>query len=941
MALPPQPGTRAPLYGRDAERSRIAQLLNGARESRSGALVLRGEAGVGKSALLEDAREGTRGMRVLSSRGIESEAHLPFAAVHQLLRPVLCHLERLPEPQAGALRRALGLETGVGDDRFLVSLAVLSLLAEAAERCPLLCLVDDAHWLDDASADALVFVARRLEAEGIAMLFAARDGEIRRFEALGLPELSLAGLEPEAAGALIDRQVGLALSPEARERLIEGTGGNPLALLELPVALSEAQLTGAEPVLDPLPVSTHVEQVFLARVRRLPEETQALLLVAAAEGSGELAAVLRAADGLGAAPEALDAAEEAGLVHVRAARLEFRHPLVRSAVYHGAPLSRRRAAHRALAGVLDARTEADRLAWHRAAACVEPDASVVDELEQAAQRARRRSGFAAASLALERAAALTPNEGDRARRLTASAENAWLSGRPERALMLFERARPLASEPIQRADIDRGRGLIELNLGIPAEAHDVLVRAARDVASVDAERALYMLGIASVAAAYAGNSDAVVATAESAGSISVGDTPVARFLAEFLTGTGAYFGGDFARAAPSLRAAVELADEADATGSGKFAELVILAGAAGLFLGDDRAARRFNHRIVVRARDAGALSLLTQARPRLALSEIWEGQWRSASAALTEALELARQIGQHQIVGHLLSELAVLAALRGDETECRSLAAGSRELAAERRLVHVANTARWALLALELGRGRADDALASAREITGPPISLWTGLDRIEAAVRAGDRETAAAWLSSFGPWADSNTAAWAAAAALHCRALLCDDEDEAERLFLAALETHAGTARPFGAARTQLAYGGFLRRARRRLEAREQLRAAFDRFESLGATLWVERAGTELRASGQTARRRDPSTRDELTAQELQIVRFVADGLTNRQVAAQLFLSPRTIDFHLRNIFRKLDITSRTELARMVLDSASGIAAPAEAEEAVSPVPA
>src|SRR5919108_1885724 len=330
-----------PLVGRETERSRIAVLLAGARNSRGGALVLHGEPGVGKSALLEDARQQATDMHVLSSRGIEWEAELPFAGLHQLVRPALGHLERLPAPQASALRGALGLEEGGGDELFLVSLAVLSLLSEAAERRPLLCLVDDAHWLDDASAGALAFVARRVGAERIALLFAAREGEVRRFEPPALPSLSVRGLDGEAAGALLDRRTDAVLSAEARERLIQGTGGNPLALLELPRVLSAAQLAGAEPLLDPLPVSVRVEQAFRARLARLPQETQTLLLVAAAEGSGELAAVLRAARQLGAAPSALDAAEGAGLVNADSARLEFRHPLVRSAVYQGAPLSRR------------------------------------------------------------------------------------------------------------------------------------------------------------------------------------------------------------------------------------------------------------------------------------------------------------------------------------------------------------------------------------------------------------------------------------------------------------------------------------------------------------------------------------------------------------------------------------------------------------------------
>jgi DNA-binding NarL/FixJ family response regulator len=913
---------RRMLYGREAERSLIGELLDGARESRSGVLVLVGEPGLGKSALLDDARERATDMRVLSSRGVESEAQLPFAALHQLLRPALRSVDKLPEPQARALRRALGLEGGGGDDRFLVSVAVLSLLAEAAERRPLLCLVDDAHWLDDSSADALVFAARRLEAEGIVMLFAAREGETRSFQGPALPELRLGRLDAGAAGALLESHAGGALSSEVRDRLVAETSGNPLALLELSSAMSEAQLSGAEPVLAPLPVSARVERAFVERVRRLPEETQMLLLLAAADDSGELATVLRAAAQLGVAAEALDAAEQAGLAHVRGTQLELRHPLVRSAVYQAAPVSQRQAVHRALASALDGEVEADRRAWHRAAASVEPDPSVGEELEQAAQRARERSGFAAASLAFERAAALTADEEHRARRLTAAAESAWLAGRVERTLTLLEGARPLVSEPIQRADIDRFLGLVEMTRGVPADACALLLRAARDVAPIDEERALHLLNLAGLAAAYAGDKEAAVAIAEVARGLAVQETPFVRMLAELLIGLGAHAEGDFAGAAPRLRAALDLAAELDDAAAGAQPLALLFAGRAALYLGDDQAAYRAHHEAVARARASGALSIVTQILPRLATAEIWAGRWPSAAANAREGIRLAREIGQHHGVAQQLVLLGFIAALRGSEDECRSLAAESRELASARGLGIVADLAHWALALLELGLGRADEALRRCREISTTPVVFWGGLDRIEAAIRAGERETARAWLDVFEAWAESSAAAWARAVALHCRALLSEDESEAERLFVAAMDAHAEAARPFERARTELAYGEFLRRTRRRVEAREHLRAALDGFEGLGAALWEERARVELRASGQTARKRDPSTRAELTAQELQIARFVAEGLTNRDVAAQLFLSPRTIDFHLRNVFTKLGISSRTALARLDLDS-------------------
>jgi DNA-binding CsgD family transcriptional regulator len=914
------------LFGRDAERRRITALLDGARSGRSGSLLVRGEAGVGKSALLDYARRRARDMTVLAGCGIESEAQLPYAGLHQILRPMLGLLDRLAAPQARALRGALGLADGRSDEWFLVSLAVLSLLSEASEEQPLLCLVDDAHWLDSGSAESLVFAARRLHAERVAMLFAARDGDLRSFDPHGMPELRVGGLDADAAGALLDRHAGVALSPVARDRLIEGTNGNPLALLELSSTLSEPQLRGLEAMLEPLPVGARIERAFRAQVDRLPEDTQSLLLVAAADDSRAAGTVLAAARRLGADFAALDAAETAGLIRLRGAHLEFRHPLIRSAVYQAAPSSRRRAAHAALAAVMDRETDADRRAWHRAAASLEPDAGVASELEAAAQRAHRRSGFIPASLAFERAAALAPDDGHRVRLLSGAVSGAWFGGQLERALTLLDRARPLAVEPAQRAEIDRWRGMIELSIGVPADAREVLVRGARPMAEADPEKALYMLSLACLAAAYGGDGAAVPAIAGEATGLAAPPSPLGRFLRRFLAGTGAYFAEAYADAARDLRAALEHADEADGDGSSRFVGLLILAGGAGLFLGDDAVADGLNRRLVNRARDGGALTVLTETLPRLALTQVAAGEWALAAAGLSEGVQLARQAGQHQVVGHMLANLALIAGLRGDAETCLSLAAESRELARSRRLRHVDHTARWAVLALELGRGRPDEALVHAREMTDLPIALWAAPERIEAAIRGGDPALAAAWLGRFEAWADATGAGWARSVALRCRAELVDDPQEAERLLARAVA--APGRRPYERARTELALGEHLRRRRRRVEAREHLRIALEGFEQLGAEHWAERTREELRASGQTARRREPSTREDLTQQELQITRLVAQGLSNREVAAQLFLSPRTIDFHLRNVFRKLGVSSRMQLAQLDLEPAGAEAA-------------
>ena len=911
-----------PLQGRHGELERIDHVLDACRASQSAVLVIRGPAGIGKSALLEEARHGAADMQVLSCRGTESETCLPFAALHQLLRPVLGDADAIPEIQRRALRCALGLEAHARPEPFQVSVAVLSLLAEAAARRPVLCVIDDAHWLDEATADVVLFVARRLDAEPIAMLFAAREEEHACHESLGLPQLPLGGLDPDAARAVADHGTAGSLAPDVAEWLVGTTEGNPLALLELAAGLTEDQRAGIEPILGPMPISSHIEHAFLERVRRLPAATQQLLLIAATDESGDLTTVLDATARLGVGAEALDDADRARLIRVRGMQLELRHPLVRSAIYQGASLSERRAAHGALAAVLVGESRADRRAWHRAAASVEPDAAVVEELEQAARRASSRGGYDAASLALERAAALAADEPRRAGLLTAAAENAWLPGKVARARMLLTRARALSADAAVRADGGRLLGVIELTCGVPAESSQILVAAANDVLAEDPERALYLLSLASWGAAFARDAEAIAAIADRAERLHVVDVPASRFLLSRLAGLRAHFAGDFDTAAAHFRHTLELlaGGEADRC----LPERLGLVSPVGLFLCDDRAVLDLHRRVAAQAREEGMLMVLAQALPWVALGEIWSGHWPSASAVLAEGLELARGTSQHQIEAHLIAIQAMLAAVRGDEEACRRFAADGLQLAAARRLIHVSCCATWALAVLELGLGRPEAALTHARALPEGAGVDWDALDRIEAAVRAGEVEVANAWLEAFEPWALSSSAPWGQAVACHARALLSEDPDDAERLFTAALEMHELAARPFERARTELAFGEFLRRARRRVDARTHLRAALERFEGLGSALWAERARSELRATGETARKRDPSTIDDLTAQEVQVAQLVAEGRTNRDVAGQLFLSPRTIDYHLRNVFRKLDITSRIELARIDLARAA-----------------
>jgi DNA-binding CsgD family transcriptional regulator len=644
------------------------------------------------------------------------------------------------------------------------------------------------------------------------------------------------------------------------------------------------------------------------------------VLVAATDDSGDVTTVLDAAARLDVPAEALDEAERANLIRVRGMQLELRHPLVRSAIYQGAPLSRRRAAHAALASVLVGEARADRRAWHRAAASVAPDPEVVDELERAALRAHERGGYDAASLALERAAALASDERRQARLLTAAAENAWLPGQGARARALLRRARRLDADAAVCADGGRLLGLIEMTSGVPADSTRILVDAAEKVAAGDPDRALYLLSLASWGAAFVRDADSIAAIAGCAEALLVASTPTTSFLRTRLAGLHAHFARDFDAAAARLHAAVALAAELDEEA---VPDRLGLLCPVGLFLCDERAVLDVHRRVAAQAREEGRIAYVTQALPWLTLGDIWSGHWPSAAAAIEEGLELAGETGQLQIAAHLLAIDALLAAHRGDEERCRARAAESLQHAAARRLGHVACCATWALTLLELGLGRPEDALTHVRALPRTGGVDWDALDAIEAAVRAGEPELAAEWLDAFEPWARGSGAPWGQAVALHCRALLAGDQADADRLFLAALEMHDRAGRPFERARTELAFGERLRRARRRAEARVHLRAALELLQSLGAELWAERARAELRASGETARKRDPSTLDQLTAQEVHIAQLVAEGLTNRDVAGQLFLSPRTIDFHLRNVFRKLGISSRIELARIDLAGA------------------
>jgi DNA-binding CsgD family transcriptional regulator len=906
------------LHGRERERERIGVLIDGMWALQGGSLVVRGEPGVGKSSLLQDSIDRAKGMQVLTTQGIESESPLAFAALHRLLRTSMTHADRLPVLQAKALRRAFGEDADSAGDRFVIFIAVLMLLSELAEQGPVLCVIDDAHWLDEASAAALAFVARRLGPERIALLFAAREGDVRRFDGVGIPELVIYGLDADAAGELLDENAATHVPREVRDALMRQTGGNALALVELPKALTAIQLNGQAPLPAEFPLTVDVQRVFLDRCHHLSPEAQTLLLVAAADDSTQSATVRSAAELLGAGPDALDEAERSGLLLVAGSQVELRHPLVRSAVYQGATSTARRLAHAVLAQVMLSDEDVDRRAWHRARAIDLPNAAVAADLDRAGERAARRGGYEAASAAQQRAAELSVGDTDRARRLFAAATNAWLAGQMARAKFLADDARPRSHDPMLRAEIDRLRGRVELNVGSVAASIRIWTNAARAVAATDEQRAREIGMQATAASTFVSPLDRTnLDPNELSEPVGPGATNRELCVAGLLLGFHALLDEDLHRAAINLSAALAAGRDLVET------DLLTNMGIAAFHLGGDDAFRRSFTQLLAQSRDDGAVALVLFALPRLALADLAGGHWSSASDNAREALSLARSLGQEALTAMPLAQLALIAAHRGDEDYAELMAqlddVRSRRHTSGILGVLVEDTRLWAQACHDALAEQPVDALHHLELMQQPSLTRLAAYDRLEVATRAGRPATAAAWLAELTHFADEVESPRARAVVAFGRALVAD-ASSAEAHFLEALEHQVSAGRPFEVARIQLAYGAFLRRARRRVDARDHLRAALSTFEDVRARPWAERARRELRASGESARKRDESTATDLTAQERQVARLVADGMSNRDVAARLFLSPRTIDFHLRNVFTKTGVSSRGELAHLDL---------------------
>jgi DNA-binding CsgD family transcriptional regulator len=902
------------LCGRRAECGVLDGLLEGVRGGRSAVLVVRGEAGVGKTALLDYAAKSAPDLRLVRAAGVESEMELAFAGLHQLCGPMLDGLGRLPGPQRDALRIAFGLEAGPAPDRFVVGLAVLSLLSEVAGDRPLVCVVDDAQWLDRASVQVLAFAARRLLAEAVLVIFAAREPDA---DLDGLPELMVEGLRHADARELLGSVVRWPLDERVADRIVAETRGNPLALLELPRGRSPAELAGGFGLPETLPLPGRIRENFLRRVESLPEQTRLLLAVAAADPTGDPALVRRAAGHLGLGVEVAEQAEETELLDIGGigGRVVFRHPLMRSAAYRAVSRGDRRKVHAALAEVTDAEADPDRRAWHLAQAMSGPDEEVAAELERSAGRAQARGGLAAAAAFLERSMVLTAEPGRRAERTLAAAQASIQAGAFDKAVDLLVRGENGPLDEFSSARMDLLRGQIAFSSGLSSDAPPLLLKAAKRLESLNLDMARETYMSAWMAALFAGRFAGAGDLAEVSQAALALPRPARRpVLTDLvLDGLALLVTEGPAVAAPALQRAAGAFASADIS-----AEEVMrwgwLAQVAASALWDDVRWRAILGRQVQLARDAGALDQLPIDLGFLGTDAAWRGDFAAATALIAETAEVCAATGARSAPFAAM----LMASLRGDHAEAAPLIQATIAEAEARGQGMAATYAHWTAAILNNGLGRYQKALAAAQHASQEPLalcmSMWALPELVEAAARCGDSQLAAEALERLAETTRPGGTDFGLGIEARSRALVSEGA-AAEGLYREAIDRLGRTQLCPELARAHLLCGEWLRRAGRRTDAREQLRKAYGMLTAMGIEGFAERARHELLATGEKVRKRKVKTTGDLTAQEAQIARLARDGLSNPEISTQLFLSPRTVEWHLRKVFAKLDISSRKQL--------------------------
>jgi DNA-binding CsgD family transcriptional regulator len=904
------------LLGRRDECAELDRLLAGVRAGRSRVLVLRGEAGIGKSALLAHAVAGAAGFRVVRAKGIESEMELPFAGLHQLCGPLLDGLEQLPAPQRKALQTAFGLTAGDAPDRFLVGLATLGLLAAAAEEAPLLCVVDDGQWLDLVSAQTLGFVAHRLLAEQIGMVVAVR-GENGAHAFAELPELVIAGLGHHDAGTLLDSVLTGPVDERVHARIVAETRGNPLALLELPRGLTPDELAGGFGLPGAMPLAGRIEDGFQRRLRQLPGEARRLLLVAAAEPVGDATLLARAADRLGIGTEPVAAARASGLLEI-GARVRFRHPLVRSAAYRAASPEEKLQVHEALAEVTDPAADPDRRAWHRAQATSQPDEQIALELTRRAGRAQARGGLAAAAAFLERAASLTPDPADRARRALAAARAKREAGALDVALGLLVIAEQGPPDALRSVEVDRLRGQIALDQRRGADAARLLRGASQRLEPIDAPLAREAHLEALTAAIWEGDIDGPPGlrhAAEIARAAPPAPDPP-RAVDLVLDGLALRYAEGHAAAVPIVRRALRAVVASDeCEGGWLWLAGSRVTGGLALEVWDWETRHALAVRQVEQARRAGALVQLQFALSFLAGNLVAMGELSEARRLLDEDRLIGEATGNPPVaLGALAFE-----AYRGREAEASALLEATIRESAARGQAGALSLARYSSAVLHNGLGRhaaARDAARQALDCDLVGYGTFIAPELAEAAARTGDT----ALLVAAHEWVAEHTAVttndWALAIAARVRALLAGDDDAADHEYRESLARLRDTPLRVVLARGRLLYGEWLSGRGRRADAREQLRTAHEMLDTMGLEAFADRARRALAATGESARKRSVAPSDDLTPQETEIARLAADGLSNQGIGSRLFLSPRTIEWHLNKVFTKLGISSRRQLA-------------------------